>query len=886
VNSVQGRYPDIAGFGTWPALVAPGSVQEDQQLTRVVGAPVLTQGLMHARSAVESCKKAEQAAAATKIENSLPQNHTKGTPWKPAVNNISGRIATDSPEGQKATVQARSMGSTGDATQKPTTNAVPHLEAYIIRPLCEDTYSTIQWSYKSEQLPLDDNEIQTHIRKLGSNHSVIDDVCELQPEQLRLIKIRARHRQGSLISAQFGKTVDMVTKMGTFPIKSIVFVIRTSKEVQEEEEEEKYDVNGKRIWPSLFGDVGGFGARPASTTGFGGQPGPLFSGTKSAPSSGFGAFGANAFPRVNPFSTTSSSATGNFAGNSSSSPYIPVKPEALLGTERIKRYRQKLQEDSICNYVEPVLDEQDRIQHFQAITATLSRDISFEELRQTDTEAGRTGASTGSGFLFSTDPTNQGAASKLFGQATLADEGGLFGKPSTSTRDTTSGGLFGGLTQSTKGTGGLFDGSSQGAAVSGSSSLFGKTQPASSSSGLPDSSKQPTSDSGTSLSVTAQAASSSSSSPIGALGTSTGKRKTDGQFEDAPHTSSPLSNEGLLGKSSPQQQLDAGSSGHAPYKPAPSGGGLFGTLAAQNKLQQAGAPLADPQSTPASVFGADRSENITETPPGASSSLFGKAPATTNPLGVFGGMFASRGGHKNERETAGPFESHQAATPGALDDGRFNIPVPQSNTAQPAPIPKSPQSTETYNTSPFGPRTVTSTNPVDSVNPSSTTGRFGNAPSGSLFANPTPTPSIPSPGLFQNTQRHFDFGGSFSTSSQKVNTPSSQNIGFSFKADDPESSLSGNVTMPVATPPSGGLFGNLATVNPGNATPTGSLFSNKVPSVTPDRPTSLPKSPFFNGGRPLVLASQETKPANNNGDDGEKEKVKEQGAETTADGPA
>jgi hypothetical protein len=104
------------------------------------------------------------------------------------------------------------------------------LEAYILRPQVHSIKDSSIIAYNTELLHLDDFSLQSHIAKLRPEYSIVDAMAELLPDQLRIIQDRTKFRQGGLLSVQFGREVDMVTQMGTFGVKSVVFVIKTAKE--------------------------------------------------------------------------------------------------------------------------------------------------------------------------------------------------------------------------------------------------------------------------------------------------------------------------------------------------------------------------------------------------------------------------------------------------------------------------------------------------------------------------------------------------------------------------------------------------------------------------------------------------------------------------------
>jgi hypothetical protein len=104
-----------------------------------------------------------------------------------------------------------------------------HLEAYILRTTVKSLqHSSITWSYAIDLLPLDNAAMVAHTKKMGSGYSIIDAIGELYPEQLRRVQERTKARDGQLVSVQFGVPADVVTAMGTFKVKPVIFVIKTA----------------------------------------------------------------------------------------------------------------------------------------------------------------------------------------------------------------------------------------------------------------------------------------------------------------------------------------------------------------------------------------------------------------------------------------------------------------------------------------------------------------------------------------------------------------------------------------------------------------------------------------------------------------------------------
>lgn len=528
---------------------------------------------------------------------------------------------------------SKDLGSSTTATaEAPTANANPftiplrpypsqsfthpqHLEAHILRPLCEDVYNVTEWNYKIEQLPIADSELEAHIRKLGPNHSVIDDIGALLPEQLRLIQIRAKNRAGHIVSAQYGRPADMVTKMGTFQVKPVVFVLKTEKKQEGLVEQEN-----KSKQKTLFSNA----AQQPAWTGFDNNPGTASSfgsfGANAAPpsalgtNSAFGGFKDNTahikpteFPIFPQNGATSSNAGarslfGNSVDNSSASsnkqhtestkPAEPTpassasKPGSVIfGSQAAPAFSARAsfvdEGNSVCTHRQTETNPPIAIAHHQILPVYINKAISFEELRVSDRRIGRTGpeksvsipgypeeytkssSTTISGGLFGGTGQSSSTTGGLFGQA-ASTTWGPFGKPTAA-----SGGLFGGSTITSGG--GLF-----GKSTSTSGGLFG--QPTSAPGGQRD----------TKTGGLFGTSNNSNTSPFGSthpstpvvgglhhrsglfahLGSQNVERSTPGLFGNSRHVPAA----GIFGAS----QRASSSSGPSSGAPTAPSGGLFG----------------------------------------------------------------------------------------------------------------------------------------------------------------------------------------------------------------------------------------------------------------------------------------------------------------------
>jgi hypothetical protein len=221
----------------------------------------------------------------------------------------------------------------------------PHLEAYVLRPVVQTTDTSSIWSYETESLRLDEEAMMTHVHKLEADHSIIDSLIGLHPQQLCLVQLRAKQRHGNIVSVQHGRSVDTVTQMGTFQVKHVIFIIRTSTILGQDDHEPPKSV-------------------PIS-------PGPnpmagkdLFAGT--TPTVGFG-----------------------------SNTHLTSSPETY--SEYLHR------QDEPCTYVERSECQSGVLQHYQTITANKiwhNQDRSLEEIRLADYVDGRKGPRKTNGAFY------------------------------------------------------------------------------------------------------------------------------------------------------------------------------------------------------------------------------------------------------------------------------------------------------------------------------------------------------------------------------------------------------------------------------------------------------------------------------------------------------
>jgi hypothetical protein len=152
-------------------------------------------------------------------------------PWLESTENPPTLLPSIPTSSKMAFGEANPVNSNSDSTMFEAfgNRNQQHLEAYILRTTIEPSKEfSVTWSYKIELLHLDDDAMQAHTRNLGPAYSIITAIGELSPEQLRQVQEHTKARDGHLVSVQFGAAADVVTSMGTFKVKPVVFVIKTA----------------------------------------------------------------------------------------------------------------------------------------------------------------------------------------------------------------------------------------------------------------------------------------------------------------------------------------------------------------------------------------------------------------------------------------------------------------------------------------------------------------------------------------------------------------------------------------------------------------------------------------------------------------------------------
>lgn len=231
-----------------------------------------------------------------------------------------------------------------------------HLEGYILRPIVQSTDTASTLSYEVDSLPIGEDAMHAQVHKLGNEHSVLDALLDLQPQQRQLIQLRATQRRGTVVSIQIGKPFDLSTLMGPLQVRPIVFIISTTTMLPEKQPLFPSPATTVSDPPGGKGLFKGLFAAAVPTTGFGSNIGFGFDPNRHLDS-----------------------------------------PEA---------YSQRLQEQGEpCTYVEGT-DRKGAFQHYQTITMNKdwhNKDRSLEEIRLADYHAGRKGPMKTNGIFYPWD---------------------------------------------------------------------------------------------------------------------------------------------------------------------------------------------------------------------------------------------------------------------------------------------------------------------------------------------------------------------------------------------------------------------------------------------------------------------------------------------------
>lgn len=99
------------------------------------------------------------------------------------------------------------------------------LEAFILRMETEARGDIISWLPRIESLHLHDTALEDHRAKVNSKNSLISDMGNILPEQIRLIQNFIKIRGGNIFSVEQCAPVDMDTPMGTMQVKPVIFTL-------------------------------------------------------------------------------------------------------------------------------------------------------------------------------------------------------------------------------------------------------------------------------------------------------------------------------------------------------------------------------------------------------------------------------------------------------------------------------------------------------------------------------------------------------------------------------------------------------------------------------------------------------------------------------------
>ena len=112
----------------------------------------------------------------------------------------------------------------------------PHLEAHILRPMVPITDASAPRSYETDSLKIDEEAMQAYMYKIDPNRIVMELLVDLTPQESRLVQLRAKQRNGNIVSIQHGKPIDMVEHIGVPQAKPIIFIIKTTSVLGQEDE--------------------------------------------------------------------------------------------------------------------------------------------------------------------------------------------------------------------------------------------------------------------------------------------------------------------------------------------------------------------------------------------------------------------------------------------------------------------------------------------------------------------------------------------------------------------------------------------------------------------------------------------------------------------------
>ncbi|KAF2655922.1 hypothetical protein K491DRAFT_715771 [Lophiostoma macrostomum CBS 122681] len=425
----EGRYPDIASFGIWPPIsIQPNSVQDFQlrasmsddsqgppvaQASSAPDTPVMTPTSTRDSTPASDTDDNTVTGVADLVsdagkEKAAPSTDTDSDQAKlaspPSVidcaNEVlksvegSASISGGSGSGETSTTPDASTvfqpsppqddASTNDSPDVSAPAPIPtaatgdaeqdkRLEAYFIYPTSGNARRGVQIWYEIQSLPLQNEAIKTHLQHFESGYSVINAIGDLLPEQLRLVLDKVTNRHGHLLSVQCTHDVDLDTKMGTFKLQAIIFVLGTSSPPEGTKEPNHMSpATTSNPFPSLFGIN------------------PSGGNTNNNNSSYFGGFGNLGRPSESVFGVQPTKDSFNPSGSSTA---LPISTDVNAYIETLKQRGDPCQ----CVEANPLPTYSDgALHHYQSITAMPAySNHSFEELQLEDRKAGLTGPGSG-----------------------------------------------------------------------------------------------------------------------------------------------------------------------------------------------------------------------------------------------------------------------------------------------------------------------------------------------------------------------------------------------------------------------------------------------------------------------------------------------------------
>ncbi|OAL56460.1 hypothetical protein IQ07DRAFT_626521 [Pyrenochaeta sp. DS3sAY3a] len=181
----------------------------------------------------ESSPESEhQAKASRKGKEPVTKNSSKDDNTAPNIEGIPA-AALDSEKinlSKKASNLGEGSSSKNNHPTPPTgfsfsQTSQDRLEAFILRMETEARGDIISWLPRIESLYLHDRALEDHRAKVNSKNSLISDMGNILPEQIRLIQNFIKIRGGNIFSVEQCAPVDMDTPMGTMQVKPVIFTL-------------------------------------------------------------------------------------------------------------------------------------------------------------------------------------------------------------------------------------------------------------------------------------------------------------------------------------------------------------------------------------------------------------------------------------------------------------------------------------------------------------------------------------------------------------------------------------------------------------------------------------------------------------------------------------